>query len=627
RKAQKDENDSTIVEYQLTTAGVPYYSFGGGYTPEPNDGKKKIAEESKKRRSVWGAWSPDAKKFALERYDSRDIKFLWVINSLANPRPELESYKYHMPGEEDPGEAELWVFDIEKKTGDSINVKAFKNQTISILDKNYSNKDLIKQHVPSVWLSPNNNEVYFSRISRDLKRYDVCRANLETKEVKVLIEERMNTYVDAQDPYMLGGGKEFIHWSERDGWAHFYLYDNAGNVKKQITQGPWHSGRILKVDEKLRVLYFTAHGKEKGENPYYEHLYRINLDGTGMTLLNKGDFSHQSVMSDSYRFFVNNFSRVNTTPKSEVRSATGELVLDLETADLRNLFAAGYKFPEPFKTKAADGITDIYGVMYKPFDFDSTLKYPIIEYVYPGPQTEAVNTTFSRGMDRTDRIAQLGFIVVTLGNRGGHPDRSKWYHNYGYGDLRDYGLADKKYVAEQLADKHKFIDIDKVGIFGHSGGGFMSTAAMLQYPDFFKVAVSSAGNHDNNIYNRWWSEKHHGVKEILNNEGEAKFTYDIETNPALAKNLKGKLLITTGDIDNNVHPGNTLRVADALIKAQKRFDIFILTGQRHGYGSHTEYNFWLTADYFCQHLIGDYSISTDIFEMRRENKLTPSKSR
>jgi dipeptidyl aminopeptidase/acylaminoacyl peptidase len=330
-------------------------------------------------------------------------------------------------------------------------------------------------------------------------------------------------------------------------------------------------------------------------------------------------------MSDSYRYFVNTFSRVNTVPQSEIRDNTGKLVMKLATADLGNLFAAGYKFPETFKAKAADGITDIYGVMYKPYNFDSTKKYPLIEYVYPGPQTEAVNTAFSSRMDRTDRLAQLGFVVITLGNRGGNPNRSKWYHNYGYGDLRDYGLADKKYVAEQLADKYKFIDITRVGITGHSGGGFMSTAALCQYPDFYKVAVSSSGNHENNIYNRWWSETHHGVKEKINEKGEAEFLYEIEKNSQLAKNLKGKLMLITGDIDDNVHPGNTIRMANALIKANKRFDFFMMPGQRHGYGDQTEYSFWLKADYFCKYLIGDYSISTDIFEMNRETLMTPGK--
>jgi dipeptidyl aminopeptidase/acylaminoacyl peptidase len=220
-------------------------------------------------------------------------------------------------------------------------------------------------------------------------------------------------------------------------------------------------------------------------------------------------------------------------------------------------------------------------------------------------------------MNRTDRLAQIGFVVVTLGNRGGHPARSKWYHTYGYGNLRDYGLADKKYVAEQLADKHSFIDIEKVGIFGHSGGGFMSTAAMLVYPDFFKVAVSSSGNHDNTIYNSWWSETHHGIDEEKGLDGKISYKYTIDKNQSLAKNLKGKLMLVTGDIDNNVHPGATIRMADALIKANKRFDFSLMPGQRHGYGKMTEYFFWLKADYFSKHLLGVEINDVDMVEMNR----------
>jgi dipeptidyl aminopeptidase/acylaminoacyl peptidase len=283
------------------------------------------------------------------------------------------------------------------------------------------------------------------------------------------------------------------------------------------------------------------------------------------------------------------------------------------------LLEVGFQYPEPFTVKADDGITDLYGVMYKPFDFDPARKYPIIAYVYPGPQTESVSKTFSP-RSQSITLAQMGFVVIEVGNRGGHPQRSKWYHNYGYGNLRDYGLSDKKAAIEQLARKHSWIDLNKVGIYGHSGGGFMSTAAMLVYPDFFKVAVSSSGNHENNIYNRWWSEKHHGVKEVADKDGKVKFEYDIEKNSELAKNLKGHLLLVTGDIDDNVHPANTLRMADALIKANKRFDIFIMTGQRHGYGDMADYFFWLRADYFAKHLLGTSADTVDVIELTREKE-------
>jgi dipeptidyl aminopeptidase/acylaminoacyl peptidase len=480
---------------------------------------------------------------------------------------------------------------------------------------------------PSLWLSETPDKLYFSRTSRDLHRIDICVADAATGEVKVLIEERLNTYVEIRPLGLVNNGKELIHWSERDGWAHFYLYDREGNLKKQITSGPFHCNYITAIDAKNRVLYFTANAREKNEDPYYNHLYRVNFDGTGLRLLNKGNFNYSISMCDSTRFFVNNYSRVNTIPKADLRDNLGNKILEMEEADLSLLFQAGYKFPKTFNVKADDGITNLYGVMYKPFDFDETKKYPIIAYVYPGPQTEAVSKSFSTRMDRTDRLAQFGFIVITVGNRGGHPSRSKWYHNYGYGNLRDYGLADKKAAIEQLADRHPFIDVDKVGIFGHSGGGFMSTAAMLVYPDFFKVAVSSAGNHENNIYNRWWSEKHHGVKEVVDKEGNITFEYDIEKNSEIAKNLKGRLLICTGDIDNNVHPGNTIRLANALIRANKRFDFFLFPGQRHGFGDMSEYFFWIKADYFCKHLIGDYADSVDIIELNREKEMSGDKKR
>ena len=332
-------------------------------------------------------------------------------------------------------------------------------------------------------------------------------------------------------------------------------------------------------------------------------------------MLNPGDMDNRSHMPDDYRYFVNNASRVDTAPANALYNAAGKKIMDLETCDLSQLFMAGYKFPEIFKAKAADGITDLWGVIYKPFDFDSTKLYPIIEYVYPGPQVESTEYFWTSRMNRIDRLAQLGFIVVTVGHRGGHPDRSKWYHNFGYGDMRDYPMADHKYVLQQLAAQRKYMDINKVGIHGHSGGGFMSTAAILTYPDFYKAAVSCAGNHDNSIYNRWWSETHHGVKEVVSEEGDTTFNYSIEANQDFVKNLKGHLLLVHGDMDDNVHPANTIRVVDALIRANKRFEMLYLPGQRHGFGDMDEYFFWKMADFFSRWLIGDCEDSVDIRQM------------
>lgn len=621
QKAVKNEDDSTIVEHQLTKDGVKFYSYGRDGDGENNE---LVLKNDKKRRGAFVLWSPDSKYFVLDRTDSRKVKDLWVINSVSAGRPTLETYKYQMPGEKEAPIDEFVLFNFAAKTHKTINTTAFKDQTINTWGKPVLNKDRDNEFRPSIWLG-DNNMFYFARTSRDLKRIDICTIDIHTGEVKTLIEERFNTYVEVQRPGLVNGGKELIHWSERDGWGHFYLFDANGKMKNQITKGSFHTENIVNIDEKNRVLYFTANGREAKEDPYYLHLYRINFDGSGMKLLNSGDFDHAVNMNDEAKYFINNFSRVNTVPKSVLMDNMGNKVMDLETADLSLLMAAGYKFPEPFKVKADDGITDIYGVMYKPFNFDSTKKYPIIEYVYPGPQTEAVNKAFGRSMDRMDRLAQLGYIVITVGNRGGHPARSKWYHTYGYGNLRDYGLADKKAAIEQLADRHPFIDANKVGITGHSGGGFMSTAAMLVYPDFFKVAVSAAGNHDNSIYNRWWSEKHHGVTEIVSAKGDTTFKYAIDKNQDLAKNLKGHLLLMHGDIDNNVHPANSIRVANALIKAGKRFDFMIVPGQRHGFGDMTEYMFWRLADYFNNYLLGDFSRSTEVNITEIDREIEKSK--
>ncbi|MBL7743650.1 MAG: DPP IV N-terminal domain-containing protein [Chitinophagaceae bacterium] len=622
-KALVNEDDSTIAENQLTTDGVEYFEYGSGGQNETNVDKEKNKD---KRKPAFVFWSPDSKHFVETRSDMRKVKDLWVINSIADPRPTLETYKYMMPGEKEAPVEYVLLFDMGTKTKKELTVRQFKDQDLAIWPANNKVNTRDDDWRPVVWLGTND-KFYFNRTSRDLKKIDICEVDINTGAVKVLIEERMNTYVEVRKLGLVNNGDELIQWSERDGWAHFYLYDGKGNLKNQITSGSFHCEDIVGIDEKKRVLYFSANGREENEDPYYLHLYRVNFDGTGLRLLNTGDYDHAMRMNDNSLFFVDNFSRVNSIPKSSLYNAEGRKIIDLETADLSSLLAAGYKFPEIFKVKADDGITDLYGVLYKPYNFDSTKKYPVVEYVYPGPQTEAVNKNFSVPGARTDRIAQIGLIVVTVGNRGGHPARSKWYHNYGYGNLRDYGLADKKAAIEQLADRYSYIDINRVGIHGHSGGGFMSTAAMLVYPDFFKVAVSSSGNHDNSVYNRWWSEKHHGVKEVVGEKGDTSFVYNIEKNPELAKNLKGHLMLTTGDIDNNVHPANTIRLANALIKANKRFDFFNFPGQRHGYADMTEYFFWLLADYYAKWLIGDFSQPVDIMEMNRETEQSGNKRR
>ncbi|SMG14987.1 S9 family peptidase [Sphingobacterium psychroaquaticum] len=618
-KAIKDDKDSTIVEHQVTKDGMQYYAWGGDQY-SVTTGNDKDEDESKKRQPVRLSWSPDGKYFALTRKDNRHLNPLWVINNVGQKRPTLETYKYLVPGETDSTEAELYIFNAANFNAKQVSIGAFKNQTVAIYGKDQDKSSYKGKHFISYWLG-DNQEFYVTRGSRDLKRIDIVAVSING-DVRTVVEERSNVYQDIKKPYFVNNESQFIHWSQRDGWGHFYLYSKEGKLVRQLTNGEFNCEAITGYDKATQQFTFTANAKELNEDPYYLHHYSLSINGGQPKLLNKGNFDHQVEVSESGKYFVNNYSRVNTAPKSDLYSASGQLIMKLEEADLSQLFAAGYKFPEPFKVKAGDGITDLYGVMYKPFDFDSTRVYPIVEYVYPGPQTEAVNKSFGRSMDRIDRLAQMGFVVITVGNRGGHPSRSKWYHTYGYGNLRDYGLEDKKVAAEQLANRYSFLDVNRVGITGHSGGGFMSTAAMLVYPDFFKVAVSGAGNHENNIYNRWWSERHHGVVEKVSAKGDTTFSYQIDKNTELAKNLKGKLLIATGDIDNNVHPANSIRMVDALIKANKRFDFLLLPGQRHAFGNMTEYFFWKMADYFSEHLLGDSKYNdVDMTEINRETPL------
>ena len=608
QKARKDEKDSTIVEIQITTDGVKDFGYGMPYKTVNTD-----TLCNGKRRAVYGMWSPDSRYFATILTDEREVKDLWVINVMSKPRPTLETYKYQMPGEKEAPVDHLYIFDMNDNSRKEIRTSAYKDQTLSLERRPLQQKQSDMEERHAIWQG-DNDRFFITRSSRDLYRIDVCSYTVGQDSIVPVIEERMNTYQETRALKTLSGGKELIHWSERDGWAHLYLYDDNGKLKNRITKGPWHVEEILKVDEKARTVYFTANGRNKDENPYYEHLYRVNLDGSGLTQITKGDFFHQVEVDDDAKFVVDNYSRINTVPMCVLLDNTGKKVMDIQESDFSQLFANGYKFPELFKVKAADGVTDLYGVMYKPFDFDSTKVYPIVDYVYPGPQVEAVYYPFTRMSVRTDRLAQAGFIVISVGQRGGHPSRSKWYHNYGYGNMRDYPLADHKYAIEQLANRHPYIDIDKVGIHGHSGGGFMSTAAICQYPDFFKVAVSCAGNHDNTIYNRWWSETHHGVKETVSEKGDTTFVYKIATNPEIAKNLKGHLLLVHGDIDDNVHPGNTTRVVDALIRAGKRFDMLMLPQQRHGFGDMNEYFYWRLVDYFSEHLKGQSEKSVNIPE-------------
>lgn len=599
-KAAEDPKDTTLVEHAITTDGTRNYSYhGGNYT-----GDTESDTTARHFASVY--WSPDSRRFATIKWDMSDVKELWVINTASSPRPTLETYHYQMPGEPSPS-GKLLVFSNNGSwSSHEIAWNAFKYQDGDIHRAPATAQDNYKDYNSLIWLGDNNG-FYLQRMSRDLKRTDLCYVGVDSDSTRTVVSERLNTYVETRDPVFLKNGRQFIWWSERNGWANLYLYNTDGTLVRNLTDEPFHVEDVLAVNQPAGYVLFNGCGRERDENPYQMHNFKVSLSGGKITRLDMDDMDVLAAASDNGRYFVANYSRVDAAPAVALYNAqTGRKVTELEKSDLTRLFAAGYKFPERFKVKAADGITDLWGVMYKPFDFDSTKVYPICDYVYPGPQVEANNISWTSNMVRVDRLAQLGFIVITVGNRGGHPNRSKWYHNYGYGNLRDYGLEDQKYAIQQLADRHSFIDINRVGIHGHSGGGFMSTAAILKYPDFFKAAVSCAGNHDNSIYNRWWSEQHHGILEKVS-QGDTTFVYHIDTNQEIASRLKGHLMLVHGDMDNNVHPANSIRVVDALIRANKRFEFVYLPGQRHGFGEMNEYFFWKMADHYTRYLMGDTS--------------------
>ena len=605
KKAAKDDKDSTLVERALTTDGTKDYSWTGeNYTGDTE-------ADSTARNLPYLSWAPDGKHFAIVRWDMSPVQEFWVINSVAKPRPELETYHYQMPGEPGP-KGELLVMDLEGNRK-KIAWNAFKDQDGEILEAETTPAERYNEFSFSRWLG-GNDYFYLIRRSRDLKRMDLCKVDIGQDSTQTIVAERLNSYVESRQPKFLPGG-DFVWWSERNGWANLYLYGPDGQLKKNLTEGSFHVEDILAVGPGYLVV--SACGVNPSENPYQMHNYRVPLSGGPMVQLDMDDMDVLATASYDGKYMVANYSRVDYKPAVMLVNTGSGKRTNLEEADFSRLMAAGYKFPERFKVKAADGITDLWGEMHKPFDFDSTKVYAIADYVYPGPQVEANEVSWRFNL-RTDRLAQLGMIVITVGNRGGHPNRSKWYHNYGYGNLRDYGLEDQKYAIQQLGARHKWIDLDRVGIHGHSGGGFMSTAAILKYNDFFKAAVSCAGNHDNSIYNRWWSEQHHGIQEKVS-QGDTTFVYHIDTNQELASRLKGHLMLVHGDQDNNVNPANTIRVVDALIRANKRFEFVLLPGQRHGFGDMNEYFFWRMADHYSRYLMGDPSCRpVDIPELNND---------
>lgn len=579
--------DTTVV--QLTTDGERFFSYAKFPGENPN-------EESYPA----GRWLKDSKTFLAELCDERKQQNMYLVDMLKQPRPKMTEYRYCCPGDTAVGEYFFRLIDVKSKKQTDVWAEKWKDQWVEF---SYDN-------------TKEGSEFFFYRTKRTWDEKDLCAYNIKTGEIRVVFNEVDKPYFDyviAQTHY-LNDAKEILYRSERTGLGHFYLYDGkTGKLKRAVTEGNFLTGQVIQIDTAKRDVYLYAYGREKDVDPYYYMAYRINLDKPGIELLTPENASHTIHVSPSGKYIVDSYSRVDLPTVNVVRNRNGKEIMRLKDPDIKPILDEGWRFPERFCVKAADGVTDLYGVMWKPMDFDSTRKYPIISEVYPGPQYEYVPTTFDLESSKATRLAQLGFIVIQVGHRGGTPLRGKAYHRYGYGRLRDYPLADDQAAIKELARRYSFIDVTKAGMFGHSGGGFMSAAAICS-SNFYKAAVATAGNHDNRIYNRGWIELNNGVEEkIIKNEknpaDSVRFKpLKIHTNVEIAKNCQGHLLLVTGMMDDNVHPAHTFRMARALMDAGINFDMLALPESTHGLmGSEDEYFLFKMRNHFAKYLLGDFS--------------------
>jgi dipeptidyl aminopeptidase/acylaminoacyl peptidase len=456
---------------------------------------------------------------------------------------------------------------------------------------------------------PDATHVAFVSSSRDHKTATLRVADAATGAVRTVLEERSPTQfqsglaaIGSENWRVLPASGDVLWWSQRDDWGHLFLYDLAtGALKRQITTGAWNVAELVRVDERARTLYFTGVGRETGRDPYYQHLYRAGIDDGAATLLTPADANHTVALSPDGAFLVDTYSTPTTPPVSVLRrTADAEEIMTLERADISRLVAAGWKPPEPIVVKARDGTTDLYGLMFTPTTIDPAGRYPIVNYIYPGPWSGSAGTrSFAPARSDHQALAELGFVVVAIDGMGTEW-RSKSFADAYYGDLADNTLPDQIAGMRELARRHAFIDLDRAGIWGHSGGGFAAAAAMFRHPDFFKVGVAQAGNHDNRNYEDDWGERFHGLLR----RGDGTDSYESQANQLVARNLEGKLLLSHGAMDDNVPPYNTYLVVDALIKANKDFDLIVLPQARHAYGADNAYMMRRRWDYFVTHLAG-----------------------
>jgi dipeptidyl aminopeptidase/acylaminoacyl peptidase len=573
-------------ETQLTTDGVKDYGYATDNAGWTNSERAILL------------WSPDSRKIATYQQDQRKVGEMYLVNTTVG-HPTLRAWKYPLPGDE-------VVTTIERVVIDVGNAKVIRLQMPPDQHRSSLCDDIACRggEWSDVQWSPDATHLAFVSTSRDHRREQLRVADTATGAVRDVFEESVPTYFESGNGRInwtyLAASNEFIWFSERSNWGHLYLHDLAsGKLKNPITSGDWNVTQIVKIDEKNRAIYFLGVGREKGD-PYFIHFYRVGFDGGNLTLLTPEDANHDIQLSPSGRFFVDTYSTPETPPVAVVRDDTGKLRSTLERADISKLMASGWKPPVPIKVKARDGVTDIYGLMFQPTNLDTSRKYPIVNHIYPGPQTGSVGSrSFAAARGDTQALAELGFVVVEIDGMG-TPWRSKKFHDAYFGDLGDNTLPDQVAGMKELAQRYPYIDLDRAGIYGHSGGGYAAADAMFRYPDFFKVGISEAGNHDNREYEDDWAEKWQG---LLEKKPDGSTNYDNQANQLVAKNLKGHLLLAHGTMDNNVPPYNTLLLVDELIKANKDFDLLLLPNRPHGFGNEP-YMVRRRWDYFVRYLLG-----------------------
>ena len=548
-------------------------------------------------------WSPNSDKIATFQQDARGVGMMYLTTTNVGHQ-KLEAWKHPLPGDKT-------IFTIERVI---IHLGARPKMVRLKMKKDFQ-RGTTTDHIAgrggilldAQW-NKDGSKFAFVSGSRDHKEAHLQIADARTGSVSSIHKEVVDTYyesgVRAENWRVLFDSNEFIWYSEKSNWGHMYLYDlSTKKLKNQITSGDWLVKQIKHVDQKSREIFFSAGGKEEG-NPYHDYIYKVGFDGKNLTNLTPDKGHHSVNFSPNMNYFVDTYSTTDTPPTSVLRNRNGEKIADLETADISELKSNGWKAPIEFNVKARDNKTDLYGVLFTPTNYNESKKYPVLNYIYPGPQSGSVGNYGFRAVWRDfQAVAELGFVVVAVDAQG-TPGRSKSFHDFYYGNMGDNGIPDNIAAIKQLAKEYKGMDIENVGIWGHSGGGFASTRAVFAYPDFYDVAVSGAGNHDNRNYEADWGEKWQGllVEGNMEGKGDGTTNYDNQANQLLAGELKGKLLITHGSIDNNVPPSNTMLVVEALIKANKDFDMILFPNQRHGYGNMTNYMTRKRWDYFITHL-------------------------